>query len=134
MTTYFDGLEVPRVQTDMRFGATNASGRISFPALTYVPSSMEEIAVSLWAVMDAENAGIGWRPKTLVGKVLTIAVFSQFYDKSNTPTGTTDAAGGGAVGEPHSHTIGYTSTRVTPTFLPGVAIRAILIYPVARGA
>lgn len=119
-----DGLDVPKHQTDIFSGKVTSAVQGDFVCeLTYTPKGVNNIFMAIpW--------GAGYRLLriySLVGKTLTIIVDKLQYEKTDTPTGSTDAAGGGAVGEPHGHALSYTNTlltgvRSTNDTLPPVAI------------
>jgi len=111
MQRYANGLAVPAYYTDYFFNQTTGATGLIALQLTYLPTNKNAIIV---------EGGFGPlfvprfnRKVTLVGKTLNIEVVKLVYQKSHTTTGSTDAAGGGAVAEPHDHTMGHVPTDTT---------------------
>lgn len=114
MTTYHDGIEVPQTQVDYFTGITlNAAGETTV-TLTHVPASVGQIVIAITSIRMMRVA----KPDSLAGKDLTILVKELAYSKPNSPTNTRDAAGGGAVAEPHTHTLQFTSTGINAVLVP----------------
>lgn len=136
MTTYFNGLEVPKVQTDRFTGVTFTAGPTyghMDVTLTYTPTNLGDIIV-LCSNLNQKFCPVLF-PHALSGKTLTIRGQAPVYEKSDSPTATTDAAGGGAVAEPHTHTLGYTWTDmgwgVMSTLTP---FNIVVMYPPEGGS
>jgi len=124
-----DGIIVPKYKIDNFTGNTSGSGVLSV-TLTYIPKSLEHILVES---RDSSISQVyGFDKTSLTGKVLTLTLKKKQYNRANTPIATTDAAGGGAVAEPHSHTLGYSLTNLTLSN-PGVInnLQVSVMYEVA---
>lgn len=105
-----NGQIVPKHQMEFFTGKTASAFGVFDCVLTYTPKSINHIMCA--QPMNLAGAPRMYKMMSLVGNTLTIDVYKRIYDKVNTPTGTTDAAGGGAVAEPHGHAITTTSTDV----------------------
>jgi len=127
MTTYYNGLKVPKTQVEISLQSTDANGQVVFN-LAYDPMpTAHQITVLAKNYNQAERPVLA-TVESLVGKVLTVTFLEPFYDKADSPTATTDAAGSGAVVEPHDHALAYTSTRVTWERLTMTIIGVTIIY------
>ncbi len=136
MTTYYDGLKVPQTIIE-------DTGELSFSGITdckytlkYVPKGGNEGITVIPANTAALQLSPGWVSYGLSGKEITIVGLDYQYDKADTPTGTTDAAGGGAIAEPHSHEISYTATSLNGSnpVKGGTNIRFLIIYAPEGGS
>jgi hypothetical protein len=133
VTTYYDGLKVPAMTQDFAYAMTDGNGDIVVD-LSYVPKQgMYSIIVYAKHITWNDRALLGL-PQSLVDKTLTVRFFEIDYSKSNTPTATTDAAGGGAVVEPHSHALAYTTTRTTLVPVVTVVIGYSISYEPTGGS
>jgi hypothetical protein len=120
MQRYSGGLKVPAYYTDYYYNqTTDGSGLIDL-SLTYVPKDKNAVIV---------EGGFGPlfvprfnRKVNLTGKTLRLEVVKLVYSKPTT-VNTTDAAGGGAVGEPHTHTLGFSDTDATHLICAGLLIQ-----------
>jgi len=117
MTTYHDGIAVPKTHVDYFTGIELDTDGEATVTLTYTPKSLNQILIAITNIRMMRVV----RPLSLSGKNLTLQVRDLAYYKPDNHTATTDAAGGGATAEPHDHTVTTTLTGIslvkTPTIL-----------------
>ena len=114
MTTYHDGIAVPKTHVDYFTGIELDTDGEATVTLTYTPKSLNQILIAITNIRMMRVV----RPLSLSGKSLTLQVKDLAYYKANSPTGTTDAAGGGATAEPHSHSITHSLAAITTVKTP----------------
>jgi len=105
MKRYSQGMERPKWKVDIFTGEIACIfGEIDC-TLSETPKGTN-IFVQVEENVGGDSAYTFWFQQ-LVGRVVTVAYYKMRFEKPDTPTGTTDAAGGGAVGEPHSHALTF---------------------------
>lgn len=101
MKRYSQGVERPKWKLEIFTGLTTCIfGEIDC-TLSQTPKGTN-IITQVDENVGGDSAFTFWFQK-VVGRVVTVAYYKIRYWKPDTPIETTDAAGGGAVGEPHSH-------------------------------
>lgn len=130
MTTYYNGLDVPKTQIDVFTVSTDISGDYTFGLLYDPKPSIHQIAIV--AKLFVNNRPIVGVAQGLAGKRITVRFFETYYDKTNTPTATDDGSTGGV--PTHSHALAYTSTRMTATPICLEAVGCTIIYEPTGGS
>jgi len=102
MTTFFDGLEVPETLIEYFSGKTlDAFGEVVL-TLRYTPKEG-----TVGVIIQNQFLRLV-KIDSVVGKDVSLYCYYPSYYRVDSPTMTTNAAGGGTVAEPHSHAIGDT--------------------------
>ena len=101
MTTYYDGLKVPQFHAEFDIITLDALGKGTI-TLKYFPTEYWMCQLSA-----SNKPGFFFNAESITGKVLSIGGFKPNYQLL-TSIAATDAAGGGAVAEPHTHVLNYT--------------------------
>lgn len=129
MQRYSGGLAVPLDMLDVFSGAdaiTNSVSEITV-ALTYTPKSLAHIVIP--PILNVAMTEIRYSMLLeLTGNLLRFGVVREYYLRADTVTFTTDAAGGGAVAEPHEHEIDYNVANVEIIGVPNEQQKDIAVH------